>query len=50
MKYRRYAIGGLGKIHYIPATETLKAILFDRNEQDVFRADAYQTLHCFDTR
>jgi hypothetical protein len=49
MKYRRYAIGGLEKIKYIPATPTLTKILLDRSEIDVFRADAYQALTTFDT-
>ena len=49
MKYRRYAISGLEKIKYRPATETLKRILLDKTEIEVFRADAYETLHSFDT-
>jgi len=49
MKYRRYAIGGLEKIKYKPATETLKRILLDKTENEVFRADAFETLHSFDT-
>ena len=49
MNYRRYAISGLAKIKYIPATETLKLILFDTSEEDYFRAVAYVTLHRFDT-
>lgn len=49
MKYRRYAIGGLAKIKYKPATEVLKRILFDKTENEVFRADAYETLHSFNT-
>jgi len=49
MKYRRYAIGGLEKIKYNPATQTLTKILFDKNEKDVFRTDAYQALTTFDT-
>ena len=49
MKYRLYAIGGLEKIKYKPATENLKQILFDKTENEVFRADAYETLHSFDT-
>lgn len=49
MKYRRYAIGGLEKIKYIPATPTLTKILLDKTEIDVFRADAYQALTTFDT-
>jgi hypothetical protein len=49
MKYRRYAIGGLEKIRYKPATPTLKKILLDKSEIVVFRADAFQTLTTFDT-
>jgi len=49
MKRRRYAIGGLAKIKYKPATETLKQILLDKTENEVFRADAYETLHSFNT-
>jgi len=49
MKYRRYAIGGLEKIKYKPATPTLTKILLDKSEADVFRADAYQALATFDT-
>lgn len=50
MKMRRYAIDGLGKIKYKPATETLKLILFDKTEQDYVRADAYVTLKSFNTQ
>lgn len=49
MKYRRYAIGGLEKIKYKPATPTLTKILLDKSETDVFRADAYQALTTFNT-
>jgi len=49
MKYRIYAIGGLKKINYKPATETLKRILLDKTENEIFRADAYETLQSFDT-
>ena len=49
MKYRRYAIGGLKKIKYKPSTETLKRILLDKTENEIFRADAFETLHSFDT-
>ena len=49
MKYRRYAIGGLEKIKYRPATPTLTKILLDKSEIDVFRADAFQALTSFDT-
>jgi len=50
MKYRIYAIGGLEKIKYKPATESLKRILFDQTEYECFRVDAYQVLHSFDTK
>jgi len=49
MKYRRYAIGGLEKIKYKPATTKLTKILLDKSEIDVFRADAFQALMTFDT-
>lgn len=49
MKYRRYAIGGLEKLKYLPATKTLTKILFDKSEMDVFRVDAFQALTSFDT-
>jgi hypothetical protein len=49
MKYRRYAIGGLEKIKYKPATPTLTKILLDKSELEVFRADAYEALTTFDT-
>jgi len=49
MKYRRYAIGGIEKIKYKPATPTLTKILLDKSEIDVFRADAFQALTTFDT-
>ena len=49
MKYRRYAIGGLTKIKYKPATETLKRILFDKTENEIVRADTYEALHSFKT-
>jgi len=49
MKYRRYAIGGLKKIKYKPATTKLTKILLDKSEIDVFRADAFQALMTFDT-
>jgi hypothetical protein len=49
MKYRRYAIGGLEKIKYKPATPTLTKILLDKSEIDVFRADAFQALTTFNT-
>jgi len=49
MKYRRYAIVGIEKIQYKPATLTLAKILFDKSELDIFRADAYQTLTTFQT-
>ena len=49
MKYRRYAISGLEKIKYKPATPTLTKILLDKNELEVFRADAYEALTVFNT-
>ena len=49
MKYRRYAIGGLEKIRYKPATPTLTKILLDKSELTEFRADAYEALTTFDT-
>lgn len=49
MKYRRYAIGGLEKIKYKPATPTLTKILLDKSELNEFRADAYEALTTFDT-
>ncbi len=48
MKYRRYAIIGLQKIDYQPATDLMGHILFDKTEQVVYRADAYETLRVFD--
>jgi|LakMenE18May11ns_1017448.scaffolds.fasta_scaffold9574590_1 hypothetical protein len=50
MKLRRYAIGGLEKIKYLPATNNLSSILNDRDEMEEFRADAYETLTKFNTR
>ena len=50
MKYRRYAILGLHKIDYQPATELMGNILFDTSELEVFRADAYETLKTFDNQ
>lgn len=47
MKYRRYAILGLQKIDYQPATQLMSKILFDKTELEVFRADAYETLKSF---
>lgn len=49
MKYRRYAINGLEKLKYKPATPTLTKILLDKSEIDVFRAEAYQALTTFNT-
>ncbi len=49
MELRRYAIRGLGEIKYKPATPTLKLILIDKYEPEYVRADAYETLQCFDT-
>ena len=48
MKYRRYAILGLQKIDYQPATELTSKILFDTSEIEVYRADAYEALRSFD--
>ncbi|MFV1883351.1 MAG: hypothetical protein ACMZ7B_02530 [Balneola sp.] len=48
MKYRRYAILGLQKIDYQPATELMGKLLFDTSELEVYRADAYETLKTFD--
>lgn len=48
MKFRRYAILGLQKIDYQPATDLMGQILFDKTEQEVYRADAYETLRTFD--
>jgi hypothetical protein len=48
MKYRRYAILGLQKIDYQPATELMGQILFDNSELEIYRADAYETLKTFD--
>jgi hypothetical protein len=48
MKYRRYAILGLQKIDYQPATDLMGQILFDKTEQEVYRADAYEILRTFD--
>jgi hypothetical protein len=48
MKSRRYAILGLQKIDYQPATELMGQILFDKSELEVYRADAYETLKRFD--
>jgi len=50
MKFRRYAILGLQKINYQPATELMGNILFDTSELEVFRADAYETLKTFDNQ
>lgn len=49
MKYRVYAIGGLQELNYKPAAPTLKHILLDKTENEVFRANAYQALNSFDT-
>lgn len=48
MKSRRYAILGLQKIDYQPATDLMGQILFDNYELEVYRADAYETLKTFD--
>lgn len=47
MKSRRYAILGLQRIDYQPATELMGKILFDNTELEVYRADAYATLRIF---
>jgi hypothetical protein len=49
MKYRRYAIGGLEKLKYKPATTTLTKILLDKSEIDFYRAEAYHALKTFNT-
>ncbi len=49
MKFRRYAIGGLEKLKYKPATKTLTKIMLDKSEIEAFRADAFLTLTTFDT-
>ena len=46
---RRYAISGLGKIKYEPATSKLASILFDANEPDYIRADAFVALKSIGT-
>lgn len=47
---RRYAISGLGKIKYEPATKTLERILLDATEPDYIRADALMSLKSIGTR
>jgi len=49
-KDRRYAIRGLGKIGYDPATAALAAILLDINEPAYIRADAFAALKSIGTR
>ena len=49
-EYRRYAISGLGKIKYEQATSTLANILFDVNEPDYIRADAFVALRSIGTK
>ena len=49
-EHRRYAISGLGKIKYEPATSTLTSILFDINEPDYIRADAFIALRSIGTK
>jgi hypothetical protein len=49
-KDRRYAISGLGKIKYEPATSTLAGILFDLDEPDYIRADAFVALKTIGTQ
>ena len=50
MEYRRYAISGLGKIKYTPATSVIEKILNDKSEKLYYRGDAYETLVKFDTK
>ena len=50
MKNRRYAILGLQKIGYKPATDLMGQILFDTLELEVLRADAYETLKTFENK
>ena len=47
---RRFAISGLGKIKYEPATKTLENILLDATEPDFMRADALMALKSIGTR
>lgn len=47
---RRYAISGIGKIRYEPATSTLASILFDLDEPDYIRADAFVALKTIGTK
>jgi hypothetical protein len=47
---RRYAISGLGKIRYEPATSTLASILFNVEEADYIRADAFMALKAIGTK
>jgi hypothetical protein len=49
VKNRRYAISALGKIGYEPATPVLSTILFDLDEPDYIRAEAWQALRSFGT-
>lgn len=49
VEHRRYAISGLGKIRYEPATSALRDILFDTGEPDEIRADALVALRSIGT-
>lgn len=49
VEYRRYAISGLGKIRYEPATLTLRNILFNADESREIRADALAALQSIGT-
>lgn len=50
MRLRRYAINGLGKIKYKPATENLIKIITDSTEKIEFRADAIIALSNIDKK
>lgn len=49
MKYRVYAMLGLQKLNYKPATETMTSILLDSSESIVYRANAYEFLQTIKT-
>ena len=44
MKYRRYAIAGIGKIRYDKANEVLEKILFDPSENEIIKNDVLEAL------
>ncbi|MRM95518.1 HEAT repeat domain-containing protein [Riemerella anatipestifer] len=44
MKYRRYAIAGIGKIKYDKANEVLEKILFDPSENENIKNDVLEAL------